>query len=266
VEQFWQIRFGGLSPEERNKIYGASQLALSNSGGQLARAWLSKRGLDRQTISEFRLGYVPFEWSHAFCGRIVIPIFDAYSNLLALSVRPVSDDKELLKEFKKYWNEHYEKGWHLFGLNLARKSIIQNGFAIIVEGQFDVMTMHAFGFTNTIGVLGGAFTPMHAEIIKKWTTQLVVMFDGDAPGKKHAERCLDILSYYKFSTADAYGRINRNNVFGCANVTLPNEDDPSNYVCQFGSIEMKKILYSAMKKNNMLIPKSLYLKEQKTWV
>lgn len=252
MSEYRSIRFASLKPDERIRVFGASQMSLCGNEGAEAKRWLSEiRGLDIQTISSFRLGYVPFSSGHAFAGRIVMPIFDSYSNLIALSVRPATNEQKVIDECGKYWNESYEKGWNLFGLNLARLSIVRMGFAILVEGQFDVMAMHAFGFTNTVGVLGGAFTPMQAELIKRWTSQLVLMFDGDEPGKKHANRCLEVLSYYGWVPA----KKKTSNIFRSAKVTLPSDSDPNDFLRKQGAWPMRKILMDSMKQANVTIPR-----------
>jgi DNA primase len=233
-------------------VYSASQISLCRSPeAKEAHAWLTQvRGLDAQTISDFRLGYVPFSVNHAFSGRIVIPIFDAYSKLLALSVRPATNDEVILKEYKKYWNESYEKGWHLFGLNLARLSIVKRRFAILVEGQFDVATMHSFGFNNTVGVLGGTFTPMQAQLLKLWTDQIIVMFDGDEAGKKSTLRCMDVLSYFGL-TAKKLDK--KWSLIKSGKVNLPNKD-PDEFLIERGSLPMRRLILDAMREANMKIP------------
>jgi len=251
-----QIRFGSLKPDERFRVYGASQISLCGDDGLAARRWLIKeRGLDIETIAKFRLGYVPFSVNHSFAGRIVIPIFDTYSNLIALSVRPATNDQAVLDEYKKYWNESYEKGWNLFGLNLAKQSIIKMRFAILVEGQFDVMGMHSYGFTNTVGVLGGAFTPMQAQLLSLWTNQIVLMFDGDEAGKKHANRCLEILSYYGWVPQNAGKRGEANRLLRSAKITLTSNMDPNDYLNSYGSYPMRRVIIDGMKAANMKLPK-----------
>lgn len=248
-----QIRFRNLDLKERILVYGASQLSLcKGQEGIEARRWLCQRGLDIQTISDFRLGFVPFSQDHAFTGRIVIPIFDSYGKLIALSVRPATDDKDILKEYGKYWNESYEKGWQLFGMNLAKYHIVKKGFAILVEGQFDVMAMHSFGFQNTVGVLGGAFTPMQAELIKRWTDQLILLFDGDPPGRKHSERCKEILSYYGFKTSQKKAS---KFVLRYADVELKDGKDPNDFLKHYGSWRMRNLISTAMLATKMDLPK-----------
>lgn len=247
------IRFGSLLPDERWRVFAASQKSLNDPEGIDARRWLTRtRGLDLQTISDFRLGYCPLRIDHGFAGRIVIPIYDTYDSLLALSVRPATSDEAIIDEFGKYWNESYEKGWQLFGLNLARLHIIKMGFVIIVEGQFDVMAMHSCGFPNTVAVLGGAFTPMQAELLKRWTKQIVLLFDGDKPGREHANRCLSVLSYY----GSVFGK-NKDKGFMTANVSLPTDRDPNDYLKRYGSYPMRQIIAQEMRTVNMTLPKGM---------
>ncbi len=257
-------------------IYGASQISLCREeAGLEAKKWLTEtRGLDLQTISDFRLGYVPLSRPHPFAGRIVMPIYDTYGKLLALSVRPATNDKEVLSEYKKYWNESYEKGWNLYGLNLARLPIIKKGFAILVEGQFDVMSMHSYGYTNTVGCLGGAFTPMHAQLLKQWTDQIVLMFDGDKAGQKHTLRCLEVLSYYGYvpqgknrmvlpkadqrsdkDLAPAQFGMRNRSVLKATKVTLREDMDPNEFLKRYGSYPMRMTIIESMKAANMALPK-----------
>jgi len=273
-----QIRFNSLKPDERMMVYGASQISLCREDSGLeARRWLTEtRGLDIQTISDFRLGYVPLSVDHPFAGRIVIPIYDPYGKLLALSVRPATNDADILAEYKKYWNESYEKGWNLFGLNLARLSILKIGFAVLVEGQFDVMSMHSFGYTNTVGCLGGAFTPMQAQLLKLWTDQIVLMFDGDKAGQKHALRCLEVLSYYGYvpqghnrmvlpkadqrSARDLdptqFGLRNTTSLLRATKVSLREDMDPNDFLKRYGSYPMRMTMIQSMKAANMVLPKA----------
>jgi DNA primase len=219
--------------------------------GREARNWLYDRGIDTDAVSSFRLGYVPQAKSHCFSGRLVIPIFDQHGELLALSVRPVTNDKAVLDEYGKYWNERYDKGWHLFGLNLARLPIIKRRFAIVVEGQLDVASMHAYGFPNTVGVLGGAFTPWQAHLLSLWTKQVVLMFDGDQAGKDHADRAMSVLSMYgtkSFKNIPIHG-------LKTAIAKLPDKLDPNKFLLEHGSQAMRKLLGDTMKAGGLTLPR-----------
>lgn len=256
------IRYQGgrLDPDERASVYGASQLFLAGPDGLEARRYLAERGLDPPTIGAFRLGYMPFHTEHYFSGRIVMPIFDAYDGLLALSVRPATNDKDILREYCKYWNESYEKGAHLYGLNFAKLSIIRAGFAICVEGQADVMVCHAFGLTNTVGVLGGAFTPFHAMLLRKWTNQVVFLFDGDAAGKKHADRAMEEIDIYSFGATGLYDGQRDKKPSGRAlracRVELPEKKDPADFLLRHGTGLMKKRIFEAATPAGLNMPKN----------
>lgn len=303
------IRFAKLESKERDLIYGASRIALCQKReGLLGKDYLLwERGLDEGTIAKFRLGYVPFSYDHAFAGRIVMPIFDAYSDLLALSCRPIYKsmtlkDKVVVaigpktdgKQYSytdeqgriasvpygdvlgisdpdpKYWNESFSKGEHFFGLQLAKCDIVRFGFVILVEGQFDVMMMHALGFTNTIGLCGGAFTPIHAMLLRRWTKQVVILLDGDKAGRAHAQKVKDILDVYGFRAQqrpeepkkkwekppERRGPIVMNVKY--AIVTLPEEDDPDTFLKRNGSFAMRRMIYDAMAQASLIIPRNAH--------
>ncbi len=78
----------------------------------------------------------------------------------------------------------YTKGEHLFGLHQARQAIRQSGEAILVEGNFDVVALHARGVGNVVAPLGTAFTPAQARLLKRFAPSVIVLFDGDAAGRK----------------------------------------------------------------------------------
>lgn len=80
----------------------------------------------------------------------------------------------------------YTKGEHLFGLHQARHAIRRDGHAILVEGNFDVVSLHARGIGNVVAPLGTAFTAAQAKLLKRFAPAVVVLFDGDAAGKKAA--------------------------------------------------------------------------------
>lgn len=236
-DKFRHIRFGSLSLEDRLMVYGASRISLYSSEGTPGFEYLTRiRGLDLRTIADFRLGFVPFTVDHPFAGRVVMPIFDQHDDLLALSVRGVRDDCE-----PKYWNESYPKGENLFGFANALDSIIRWGFAILVEGQFDVISMHSRGLTNVVGVLGGAFTPMHAHILRRWTRQIVFAFDGDPAGRGHLEKAVELLSVYNSLDSNLLRP-----PLSHAVIRLTNDQDPDDYVKANGAIQARRMISGVM--------------------
>lgn len=251
LEDYKPIRLSRLEWHERARIFGSSRITLcQRPDGELGRQYLTReRGLDLETIARFRMGFVPFTINHPFSGRIVMPIMDAYGELLALSLRPVINGVE-----PKYWNESFVKGENLYGLWLAKYAICQVGFAIIVEGQIDVCSMHAHGFANTVGLLGGAFTPVQSQILRRWTRQFVLLMDADAAGRKHAERALEI-----FENFQCEGR-GKKRAFKYAVAELPVADDsndPAKFLRTHGSGEMRKLLVNTMSSSGLKVPREL---------
>lgn len=129
-----------------------------------------------------------------FRDRIIFPIHDAQGRVVAFGGRKFSDAE---KESPKYLNtsetELYNKSRVIYGLFFARKAISTSGYAYLVEGYTDVITMHTAGKENTIAPCGTALAPEHAELIKKYTNEIVMVYDGDAAGMKAACRNGSIL-------------------------------------------------------------------------
>ncbi len=137
-----------------------------------------------------------------FIHRLMFAVIDVMGRVVAFSGRALPDptpaeiaahapsaprpDPE--KKPAKYINSPespiYTKGEHLFGLHQAKAAICQEGEAILVEGNFDVVALHARGLANAVAPLGTAFTPAQAKLLKRFAPSVVVAFDGDAAGKK----------------------------------------------------------------------------------
>lgn len=243
---YQQIRIKGarLSPEDRIKVFARSQVSLYRPEGAIGLKYLvEERGLDLLTIADFGLGYVPLDVNHCFAGRIVMPIFDACSNLIALSVRPATTDKAIDDEYGKYWHETFEKGRFLYGMDIAKFWIAKYHFAIIVEGQMDTMSMHAWGMPNTVGILGGGFTPFHAMQLKRWTKNIVVLFDGDKAGAGHVKHCEEVLAYFDHTIkSSGFRSFGKQNCLNHVTMALPPGLDPSKYLREYGGSEMKKAI------------------------
>lgn len=294
------INISKLDYDERMYVYGASRISLcQEENGKLGRDYLLReRGLDWDTIAKFRFGFVPYQQNHLFSGRVVIPIFDMYDKLLVLSVRPsykilklkngnsilatkisrngsfynfcntdntidsieIENIDRICDGTPKYWNETFAKGENLFALNLAKYSIAKNGFAILVEGQMDVASFHSYGITNTVGLLGGSFTHIHAMLLKRWTRQIVIIMDGDVAGRKHAEKINEILKVYSHKYDSSSKKYNtaqdvlRYNILSC-NINLPDGTDPDTFVRKYGSYTTKQHIITSMLSSRMTIPK-----------
>ncbi len=191
--------------------------------------YLRSRGIADDICTEWSIGYSPPEWQFltnrlrednlfdiatqlglintsengnaydALRARITIPIYDHLGTLKGFAGRDISKliDPEGEKEPPKYINPkesfYYNKSKILFALDRARKSISDNGYAIIVEGYFDVISMHTAGYLNTVAACGTALTADQAKLLKRYCTKIVLMYDGDKPGQEALLRNMDVL-------------------------------------------------------------------------
>ena len=136
-----------------------------------------------------------------FRHRLVFAVIDVLGRVVAFSARALPEltaeelarvgmppPREGADKPAKYINSPespiYQKGEHLFGLHQARQSVRQAGRAVLVEGNFDVVSLHAAGMTEVVAPLGTAFTGAQAKLLKRFAPEVVLLFDGDAAGRK----------------------------------------------------------------------------------
>jgi DNA primase len=120
----------------------------------------------------------------AFSGRALADPMPAEIASLGLSGPTAAPDGPPAKYINSPESPIYTKGEHLFGLHQARQAIRTEGEAILVEGNFDVVALHARGINNVVAPLGTAFTPAQARLLKRFAPNVTLLFDGDAAGKK----------------------------------------------------------------------------------
>jgi len=192
--------------------------------GQEAKDYLLKRGLKEETIKKWRLGYAPDAWQSLsdflvskgraredlikaglivkkeegktfdrFRGRIMFPITGFNSEIIGFTGR-IFDRSE--KDEAKYLNTPatllYDKSRALYGIDKARLEIRKKDFCVLVEGNVDCIMSHQAGVENCIAVSGTALTPLHLNIIKRYSNNLVLAFDMDSAGRKATERAIDL--------------------------------------------------------------------------
>lgn len=188
--------------------------------GKLAEKYLFDRGLTKETIHEWRLGYAPSNWSNLsdfligkgyarsdlvaagvsiekegnkffdrFRSRIMFPICDMSGNVAGFTGRVFGDNGN---EMAKYLNTPntvlYDKSRILFGLDKAKAAIKENDLCVLVEGNMDCIASHQAGVKNCIAVSGTALTEFHLNILKRYTQKLVLSFDMDAAGSNATKR------------------------------------------------------------------------------
>jgi DNA primase catalytic core len=200
-----------------------------------AQEYLYDRGIEREIANKFCIGWCPEssvfsqQMSHLepLRGRAVFPIRDEYGGITSFSGRLLDKDAK----FMKWWNEpSYPKAFFLYGLDLAIDPIIKNKFVIITEGQMDVITCHRFGLTNAVGLTGSNLTSAHMSKLMRFTTNFVLLLDGDKAGRKSA---YDIKSMVEW-----YSKGNPSQQLKCYDVNLNingKEYDPDEYINAFGA-------------------------------
>jgi DNA primase len=188
--------------------------------GQAAHEYLVNRGLTEDTIKQFGLGYsnkysddlykylkglgydddflkisglVTLDeqrgGSDKFWNRVMFPIMDANHRVIGFGGRVMGEG------MPKYLNSPetmvFDKSRNLYGLNIARASRKTN--LLICEGYMDVIALHQAGFTNAVAALGTAFTGFHANLLKRYTNEVLLTFDSDQAGTQAALRAIPIL-------------------------------------------------------------------------
>lgn len=154
-----------------------------------------------------------------FRDRVMFPFFDLSGRVIAFSGRIVTPNDKTGKYVNTGETPIFRKGHHLFGLYQAKRAIAKEGFAYLVEGQFDVVTLHRYGVENVIGGSGTAFTDEQVRLIIRFTQVVVMIYDADAAGMKAAVKNCELLlkaganvkcvRLPKGQDPDNYGRINR---------------------------------------------------------
>ncbi len=209
---------------EINKLAGTYfYYQFKNQEGQAAYDYLVKRGLSEDTIKHFGLGYsnrysddlyrylkkqgyddeflaqtglVTIDerlgGRDKFRDRVMFPIMDANHRVIGFGGRVMGNTGP---EVPKYLNTPetrvFEKSRNLYGLNFAKAS--RKNYFLICEGYMDVIALHQAGFTNAVAALGTAFTGFHANLLKRYTNEVLLTFDSDQAGTQAALRAIPIL-------------------------------------------------------------------------
>ncbi len=197
----------------------------------VARQEIERRAISEETSAVFRLGYAPASWDalvrflgrkslspaeaeqvglliprrsgsgyyDRFRNRLMFPVCDLHGRVVAFSGRALAPPAdEPLREEPKYVNspesQLFNKGAMLFGLHQARVEIRRQGFAVLCEGNFDAIALYQAGLRNAVAPLGTAFTAEQAEILRRLTQRVTLLFDGDAAGRKAVRAAFPLLA------------------------------------------------------------------------
>lgn len=209
-----------------NELAAAFYHNVLNSGeGEEARRYLIERGINQAEAKLFKLGFAPDKWDaliehlrlkkinlgllekaglilpkvnggfyDRFRNRIIFTIQDIKSRELGFGARVFlpTQDKDTAKYINSPETVVYTKGKNLYGLNLSKDAIRDNDCAVIVEGYLDFITPFLSGLKNIIASLGTALTIEQVSLLKRYTRNVVMVYDGDKPGQAATLRSLDI--------------------------------------------------------------------------
>jgi len=176
------------------------RLGLSGEAWDGLLKFLTAKGFKEQDIFQAGItvrkkdgnGYVD-----RFRKRLMFPLFDTQGRVVAFTSRTLNGIAYDEEDFGgKYINSPqsviYDKSHLLYGWHLAKDSIRKNNYVIVVEGNMDVIAAHQAGTKNTVAVSGTALTTQHIKIIKRYTNNIILSFDGDAAGSRAAFRSISL--------------------------------------------------------------------------
>ncbi len=178
-----------------------------------------KRGLSKRIVQDFRIGYAPTtgdalvnflkkkgytaeELSQAglvnrygsdmFRGRMMVPLMDGVGQVIGFTARIIVDDPQAPKYINTPQTMLYDKSRHVFGLSQAKEAIRNNDYAVIVEGNLDVISSHQVGITQVVATAGTAMTESHLRALVRLSGKAKLSFDGDKAGLAATERAIPI--------------------------------------------------------------------------
>ncbi|MDA8174233.1 MAG: DNA primase [Nitrospiraceae bacterium] len=226
---------------------------------QPALQYIKNRGISPESAKEFMLGYAPPEWGALAAhlarkgfspekiiragvskkgqnglfdmlrNRIVFPITDSYGAPVALGGRVM--DASLPKYLNTPETALFKKGQTLYGMSLAKDAVRAEGNAILSEGNLDVIMCHQNGFKNVIAPMGTALTAAHMKFLKRYTSKIFLVFDGDNAGINAARRSLGIALEQEFEIKVAL---------------LPSGEDPDSLLRKSGASAFRLALDNAL--------------------
>ena len=191
--------------------------------GAAALAYAQGRGMPKSVLTRFGIGYAPDSWTDLvdhlrqkgytdeelkesglvtvsrkngnlfdrFRDRLMFPIIDVRGNVIGFGGRIMKKDDEAAKYLNSPETLIFNKRKNLFALNIAKKS--KQGYLILVEGYMDAIALHQYGFDCAVASLGTALTEDGANLLSKYTDQVVLIYDGDEAGQRAAQRAIPIL-------------------------------------------------------------------------
>ncbi|MBU9917622.1 MAG: DNA primase [Fusobacteriaceae bacterium] len=248
--------FDEAKEKEYEKLYGLMEEArdffaemIFNNEGRDAFEYLNKRGLSVQFIKENNIGYSPNSWDKllnhfidkgysvedllnvglikkgdkgyydTFRDRIMFPISNIGAKTIAFGGRTMEDRKDIAKYLNSSDTILFNKGHNLYGIKERGSLIRKKNYSILMEGYMDVLKAHSFGFDTAIASLGTAFTTDQGELLKRYSSNVIIAYDMDDAGRKATERT---------------GLILKEQGFNIRVIEFDDAKDPDEYLNSFG--------------------------------
>jgi DNA primase len=227
LEQF-RGKSTGTNSKQKERLYEILDLAAKFYQAQLrgnktaAGYLLKKRAFTKETVLLFRLGYSPNTgtavinflkskkftqeeaqaaglitqryngWGDMFRGRIMVPLSDAQGRVVGFTARLLEDNLDAPKYINTPSTLLYDKGRQAYGLHLAKDAIRREKFAVVVEGNLDVIASHQAGISNVVAAAGTALTEAHLKDLGRYASDIRFAFDSDKAGIAATERAIPL--------------------------------------------------------------------------
>lgn len=160
--------------------------------GTALTAALQKRAFTKKELAD--AGLVNRYGGDMFRGRMMVPLMDAAGQVIGFTGRIIGDVPNAPKYLNTPQTLLYDKGRHIFGLSQAKEAIRTKGYAVVVEGNLDVVSSHQAGVKQTVATAGTAMTEHHLRAFKRLTADVRLAYDGDAAGIAATERAIGLAS------------------------------------------------------------------------
>ena len=249
-------RARSISQDSKKQMYRANKFAAvfyhqnlkALTKDHKLMGYLKKRNLTSEIIDDFRIGYAPDPWDELtknlaekgvpttvseklgllrqnkkgghfdlFRDRLMFPIFSIDSQVIGFGGRII--DQGQPKYINSVESEVFKKGQCFYGLDKSAKYIRSKDQVFVVEGYMDLLALYSRGVKNVVATLGTALTENHVRLIKRWTKNIVLLFDGDQAGQTASERSL--VHFFKHDLMPQ-------------TLKLPEGQDPDDYITEFG--------------------------------
>ena len=253
----------------------AKQYWETEAGESIAQSYMQHRGFLKSIVEKFKIGYNPSdkdslakaliqnqfnpelfaktglvverngEWQDNYRDRIIFPIHNTTGKIIGFGARQIAKNDKSPKYINSPENDIYVKSKILYGSYFARTAIDKQNECLLVEGYTDVVSLHQAGIENVVASGGTSLTIDQLRLIKKYTLNLTIIYDGDAAGVKAALRGLDMALEEGLNVQL---------------VLIPDKEDPDSYVNNVGPDAFREFVQSD-KKDFVLFQLEVQLKE-----